>query len=116
MVHGTNSTSSRTATPASDAFEASTEISRPQNLDSSTSERNENTPPPQQPSPQQQQPLRKRKRATCATEFQEALLTEQRLLKESLEASHATEVVLRELQYKLQEKMVNVMTKFFETP
>ncbi|KAK8764033.1 hypothetical protein V5799_033358 [Amblyomma americanum] len=49
MVHGTSSTSSRTATPASDVFEASTEISRPQNLDSSTSEGNENTPPPQQP-------------------------------------------------------------------
>lgn len=71
---------------------------------------------PRQVSPQAQPPARKRKRTNGASDFQKALLSEQKLLRESLEAAHAKDVALRERHLKLQEAMVAAVTRFFNTP
>ncbi|XP_077492135.1 uncharacterized protein LOC144103232 [Amblyomma americanum] len=62
----------------------------------------------------EQQNNRKRLR-TASSDFRQALLTEQRMLRESLEACHSREMEMRQRHLTLQEKMVNAITKFFES-
>lgn len=62
-----------------------------------------------QPQPQS----RKRKRVTAAQQFQDALLQEQRLLREALGAAQKEDFFLRERQVQAQEKLVDLMAAFF---
>lgn len=54
-----------------------------------------------------------RKRKSAGTEFQQALLQQQQSIMDQLDAEHREEMDLRRQHLKLQEKLVDAMTRFF---
>lgn len=63
----------------------------------------------EQRAPQQ----RSRKRKSAGTEFQQALLQQQQAMMSQLDAAHKEEMDLRRQHLKVQEKLVDAMTRFF---
>ncbi|XP_077485050.1 uncharacterized protein LOC144095123 [Amblyomma americanum] len=118
-----NSTDSSHATAQSscDGVEASEETgSRPRSsegaLAGSASETAEDGPLPHLPSPQLQRTTRKRKRTAPMSEFEQALLTEHRLLRKSFEVAYARLLDITERQLKLQERLADAITESFKSP
>lgn len=121
MIHGEHESSTTTNSPAAPSLDDTEEPGTSSSLGAAQERAeaeevrtSEDGPTTVEPAPRPQRTARKRK--SNAFDYQQALLTEQRLLRESFEAAHAREMEMRERHLKVQEKLANCIVRFLGPP